>query len=230
VNCFVIGSAGIIAMLPLTLLSLLEPLGANTDQNAGVDRQICTIVRMQPTGMLMNCGAQVRSLQLTMEDISRTVRFTPDGLFHFNCPIDMMCDRQPRIDGWMILKEVWESSNRDEDAIVKMLRLPPAVRGPGYRGPGYGAAGIPAESQKSVCGTFPINIAGMNGRAACYEGADTSPAVIAVIASGPQLGFAILFSQFDSNWKTLRDRVIELAPRFKLERAAGDIKLMKWLR
>jgi hypothetical protein len=222
---FAVRRSRIFAVLALTLFRPCGSFGAETDQSARVGHESCTVVRMQPTGMLMGCGTRMRSLRLTMQDSSRTTRFTPDGLFHFYCPLDVMCDGRPRIDGWIILKEVWQKSSQDADAIIEMLRLPPAVRGPDSR-----PAELLPKTAKSACGTFSINIAGLDGRAACYDSSDKNSVIIAVIASGPELGFAILFSQINADWQTLRDKVINLAPRLKLERAEGDIELMKWLR
>ena len=67
----------------------------------------------------------------------------------------------------------------------------------------------------------------MTGRAACYK--DETSATIAVITSGHELGFAILFRQSDSDWKDLLEKVKDFAPRFKIERSEGDIELIKWL-
>mgnify|MGYP007135454951 CR=1 FL=1 len=116
-------------------------------------------------------------------------------------------------------------SRKDEDAIYETLRLPPAVKGPEPR-----LEELLPQSPKSACGTFELSIAGMDGLGACYNSGNTSSSVIAVIISGPELGFAILFSQSTANWQSLKDKVIDLAPSFKLERAEGDAKLMQWIR
>jgi hypothetical protein len=213
------------AILHLALLSWPIKLAAEVDANGSVGFDGCQVFRMQPTGMLAMCGMKLRALLLTLEDVSRTIRYTPDGLFHFNCPIEAMCDHQPRIDGWLIYKEPWHRSAQDETAIAESLKLQPAVRGPVSR-----TDDLLPESPKSACGTFPTEIAGMSGLAACYDGGDKGPATIAVIVSGVELGFAILFRQSNTDLQTLREKVIGLAPRFKLERAEGDIQLLKWIK
>ena len=220
---FVIRCVWLSMTLAFICLGTCTVLRAATDEPISLQHESCKVVRMQPTGMLLSCGMRVLSLELTMDNLSRTVRFTSDGLFHFGCPIEQMCNDQPRIAGWMILKEAWQMSRQDEDAIYQMLLLPPAVKGPQPRL----EESLP-KSAKSLCGTFKIDVAGMDGRAACYDG-DNNATVIAVIASGEELGFAFLFSQNDTNWESLRDRVIKLAASFNIERAEGDIQLMKWI-
>lgn len=192
------------------------------DQTGPVVSETCRVVRMQPAGMLMACPPRLRSIWLTMDALNRVLRFTPDGVFHFTCPIKEICGQQPDIYGWIIIKENWESSAQDGSAIAEILQQPPAVKGPSDRP----ADSIP-KSLDSVCGTFRLVIAGMAGRGGCYK--DETSATIAVISSGSEFGLAILFRQSDTDWEKLLEKVEEFAPRFKLERSDGDIELIKWL-
>jgi len=225
VNRFVSRSFWLFAILLLPLITSSICLSSEPDASppVGIDR--CQVLRMQPTGMLVACGMKLRSLLLTIEDVSRTIRYTPDGLFHFNCPIEVMCAHQPRIDGWLIQKEAWEGSAKDETAIAEILKLQPAIRGPVPR-PDDLINALP----QSACGAFPIDIAGMSGFAACYHRGDKGPATITLIVSGLELGFAILFSQSNTDLQSLREKVLHLARLFKIERAEGDIQLRKWIK
>jgi hypothetical protein len=225
VNCFARGSASVVMAIALACLRPYGSLAVESDQDAIIEHSACTVLRMQPTGMLMGCGLRVLSLLLVMDDVSRQVRFTEDGAFHFICPIEQMCEGQPRIDGWIILKEAWQNSTQDEAAMKRVLQLPPAVRGPDTK-----PSEFSPESPNSVCGTFAITIAEMNGRGACYASDDNGSATVATIVSGPELGFAILFSQSTTNWQALQKRALDLAHSFKLERAEGDGKLLQWIR
>lgn len=196
---------------------------AEPEQSAKIDSN-CRLIRMQPNGLLLACDQRMVSLQLKLDNVSRATRFTPDGLFHFDCPIEQMCADQPRIDGWMILQKAWLTSRQDEAAIYDALRLPPVVKGP----ENSSEEPLPASSQ-SACGTFPIYLGGLPGVGACYEGSDES-ATIAIIAAAPEIGFAILFHQNSGGWQALRDSALKLSTSFKLQRAEGDIQLMQWMR
>lgn len=188
--------------------------------------EACTVLRMQPLGMLMGCGTRVRALWLKLEDVSRVARFTPDGSFHFRCAIEVMCSHGLEIDGWIISREDWQQSKQDADAIVELLHKPPAVRQPGAPAP---ATPI-ASGTKSNCGTFSIQLAGMEGRAACYDSGGPGGSTVAVVVAGVELGFAILFHQNGDEPRDLREEVTSLASRFRLERSEGDVGLLKWLR
>jgi len=186
----------------------------------------CTILRIQPLGVLANCRTRLRALWLKFEDMSRVARFTSDGSFHFRCALDVMCVNAVQIDGWMISKEDWQESKQDADAIVELLRKPPAVRQPGAPGPA-----VPiAVGAKSDCGTFSIQLAGMEGRAACYDSGDAAGSTIAVVVAGTELGFAILFRRSSGDSRDLREEVVSLASRFRLEQSEGDVELLKWMR
>lgn len=219
-HVYVMARLSIVAVAALAIST--EMAKPATDQSGPVASENCVIVRMQPAGMLMTCPPRLRSIWLTMNALNRTLRFTPDGVFHFACPIKEMCSQQPDIYGWIITKENWRSSSQDASAIAETLQQQPAVRGPSDRP----ADSLP-KSLDSVCGTFLLDIAGMSGRGACYK--DETSATIAVIASARELGFAILFRQSDPDWESLLEKVKDFAPRFRLERSDGDIELMKWI-
>lgn len=186
----------------------------------------CTVLRMQPLGMLMGCGQRVRALWLKLDDVSRVVRFTPDGVFHFRCAIEPMCSQAVQVDGWIIVGKDWQESKQDADAIVELLQKPPAVRLPGT--PARPAQIAPGA--KPDCDIFPIELAGMQGRGACYNSPGAEGNTVAVVVTGPELGFALLFRQSSGDSRNLRDEAMKLASRFRLERSEGDIELVKWLR
>jgi hypothetical protein len=195
-------------------------------EDVPVSDEACTVLRMQPLGMLMGCGTRIRSLWLKFEDMSRLARFTPDGVFHFRCAIEVMCSQGLQIDGWIISKEDWQASKQDADAIVELLHKPPAVRQQGAPAPV-----VPiASGATSSCGTFTIQLAGMEGRAACYDLRGTAGSTVAVVVAGTELGFVILFRWSGEDSRDLRQEVVSMASRFRLERAEGDVELLKWLR
>jgi len=188
--------------------------------------EACTVLRIQPLGMLVNCGARLRALWLKFEGMSRVARVTSDGSFHFRCVLEVMCTNTVQIDGWMISREDWQESNQDADAIVALLHKTPAVRQPGAPAPA-----VPiAVGAKSDCGTFSIQLAGMEGRAACYDSGGSEGSTVAVVVAGAELGFAILFHRSSGDSRDLREEVVSLASRFRLERSEGDVELLKWMR
>src|SRR5882724_6503690 len=108
--------------------------------------EACTVLRIQPLGMLVNCGARLRALWLKFEGMSRVARVTSDGSFHFRCVLEVMCTNTVQIDGWMISREDWQESNQDADAIVALLHKTPAVRQPGAPAPAVPIAAVGAKS------------------------------------------------------------------------------------
>ena len=153
-HAHVMARLSIVAMATLAIST--DMATPTTDQSGPVASDTCRIVRMQPAGMLMTCPPRLRSIWLTMDALNRTLRFTPDGVFHFTSPIMEMCSQQPDIYGWIITKENWQSSSQDGSAIAEILQQPPAVRGPNDR-----AANAIPKSLDSVCGTFLLDVAGI---------------------------------------------------------------------
>jgi hypothetical protein len=64
----------------------------------------------------------------------------------------------------------------------------------------------------------------MNGRAVCFD------ENVVVVAADDRVGFLLYFSQRDTPAAVLKNKVLEMLPRFEIERATGEVGLKRWLR
>jgi hypothetical protein len=53
---------------------------------------------------------------------------------------------------------------------------------------------------------------------------------VVIVAADERVGFMLSFSQRGKPAIALKDKVLELLPRFEIERATGDLGLKKWLK
>jgi len=187
--------------------------------------ETCGIVRAHPAGVLARCGGQMKSLVLDYEDVRRQIRNDPQGVFHFVCPIEEMCESDIRLSGWMIDHTGWSKTTQDETAIFELLRKPPIILRAGAQ-----RAEPSREPPKSTCGVFDIEIATLPAKAVCYDIGENRSTTIVVVAASHEIGFVLLFNQHNIEWQALREKVQNAVPRFKLERATGDSELLRWVR
>ncbi len=184
------------------------------------DFQDCHLVRAHPAGMLQKCGDRLRSLTLVLNDVRRRPSLDARGAFVFACPMAMMCADEPGIMGWMIKREDWAGSGRDETAIHDVLnKAPNAVASM------LGARERPA----SACGLLDMDLAGLPGRAVCYDFDKTRSSAIVAVAANDDIGFIFVFYAPQMTWQALREKVETIRPRLALERAQGDAELLKWM-
>ena len=113
--------------LACVLAALFVCLAASQAQ--AQDRPQCAVVRLQPGGILEQCGDQLCSLMLALNDIVRRGAIDASGIFSFVCPIEELCVEKPRISGWLIDPRRWNGSTRNEQAILEIFQQTP--RGPG---------------------------------------------------------------------------------------------------
>jgi hypothetical protein len=81
-----------------------------------------------------------------------------------------------------------------------------------------------------ACTLFDVSIAGTPGRAVCFDETGGKGSSVFVIAADDRVAFLLSFSQQNISANALREKVVELLPHFKIERASGDAALMKWFR
>jgi len=206
----------------LVAVALLISLAPNPTSAESGDA--CELVSAHPSGLLLRCGSLLKSLVLSFEDIRRLRRHDPQGVFHFVCPIDEMCDGQPRISGWMIDHTKWRRGERSDAAIFELLRQPPII----LRGAAQ-PVDTASDPLKSTCGVYELELAGLRGHGVCYDFGESQSTTIVAVVSNDEIGFVLLFNQRDVELTALREKVDMLLPRFKLERATGDAYLMRWM-
>ena len=185
------------------------------------DTKECQFVRRERSGFVEACGTQLRAFFVDAGAKRKPV-LGLEGLFSFECPIDQMCVDEPRISGGFIDPKVWFDSAKDERAIYQTLMSLPF--GNGWRA----SDGRPVPDL--ACSPFDVSVDGLSGRAVCFEGADLKGAAVVLVAADGQMGFVLNFCQPGQTSAALREKAIELIARFKIERATGDVALLKWFK
>jgi hypothetical protein len=193
--------------------------------DASAQEPACRFVRALGAGFVEDCGKQLNAFRLILLEtklgstgVRREVLGDMHGRFSFPCPIEPMCGNEPFISGFFVSAELWNKSPKDEQAIYQAVRSNPLMRG-----------GPPPQMPPASCPVFEIVIDGMRGRGVCLGVTDVKNAnIVVVIAADDRVGFAMSFQQYRSPGE-LRDEVLEIMPRFKIERATGD-KVSEWFR
>jgi hypothetical protein len=193
--------------------------------DASAQEPACRFVRALGAGFVEDCGKQLNAFRLILLEtklgstgVRREVLGDMHGRFSFPCPIEPMCGSEPFISGFFVSAEPWNNSPKDEQAIYQAVRSNPLMRG-----------GPPPQMPPASCPVFDVVIDGMRGRGVCLGVTDVKNAnIVVVIAADDRVGFAMSFQQYRSAGE-LRDEVLEMMPRFKIERATGD-KVSEWFR
>jgi hypothetical protein len=185
----------------------------------------CQFVRGLGAGFVEDCGKQLNAFRLVLLEtklgsigVRREVLSDMHGRFSFPCPVEPMCGYEPFISGFFVSAEQWNNSPKDEQAIYQAVRSNPLMRG-----------GPPPQMPPAACPVFDVVIDGMRGRGVCLGATDVKNAnLVVVIAADDRVGLALSFQKYRSA-DQLRDEVLEMMPRFKIERATGD-KVSEWFR
>jgi hypothetical protein len=204
-------------------------ISATTLSNASAQEPACRWVSGNGSSLLEKCGKQLNSFSLSLSEnklplIPRRVESDLHGRFSFPCPVEPMCENEPTIGGFFIAPASWLSSFKDEQAIFQVLRSTPlmAVSWSFSGGP-------PPPPPSAACPVFDVSIGNMAGRAVCFDDANAKGGAVVIVAADDHVGFLLSFYQRDKSATALRDKVLELLPRFEIERATGDAGLMRWI-
>jgi hypothetical protein len=195
--------------------------------DASAQEPTCRFVRAVGAGFVEDCGKQLNAFRLILLEaklgssgVRRDVLGDMHGRFSFPCPVEPICGYQhePFISGFFVSAEQWNSSPKDEQAIYQAVRSNPLMRG-----------GPPPQMPPAACSVFDVVIDGMRGRGVCLGVTDVKGGnIVVVVAADDRVGLALSFQQYRSAGE-LRDEVLELMPRFKIERATGD-SVLEWFR
>jgi hypothetical protein len=184
----------------------------------------CSVQRVHPGGVLQQCGDKLRSVMLALEDIRRQPRIDQSGVFNFICPLELMCQDEPLITGWLIDPREWLSGKQDQLAIIDTFRKPSAAA------QGWNRGNVrPPIIAESDCDVFEAEIAGLPGRGICFQPSSRGTTSIIVVVANREVGYLMAFHQPNTGWKDLREKMLTILPRFKLEIDTGDIGLLKWM-
>jgi hypothetical protein len=194
--------------------------------NAFAQVQKCRVVSAYGASFLEECGEQLNSFSLSLSESKQShIERDLHGRFTFSCPIELMCANEPFIGGFFIAAESWQKGSKDERAIYQVLqRVPLMAVSWSKRG------GPPPEMPATACPLFEVSVAGMAGRAVCFNDLQAKAASVVVVAADDHVGFLLSFYQHNQSANELRDKVLELMPRFKIERATGDVGLRRWMK
>jgi hypothetical protein len=183
------------------------------------DTSKCRLVKVGGAGFVQQCGDRLHAFGLSMPDIRRTAPQgnDPQGWFTFGCPFEPLCADEPEIRGAFFDAVDWQKSAKDAQAVWDVVERRSSLH-------------IRGEPANSPCEAFDVSIAGLAGRAVCYQSGQPVRSAILVVAADGDIGFILIFLRPEQDWTALRDKVVQLLPRFTIGRASGDAALLGWLR
>jgi hypothetical protein len=205
----------------LALMLGLAPVAAVPSGGLAQDKPRCQFVGVRDAGLLLMCGDRLNGFVLTLEDVRRQVVTEAPGRFAFRCVLAPMCAEEPNVGGFFFDPATWRDSAKDDGAMLDILQqhglVPAAAPGaqPGARPP-------------VACAVFDVTIADLPGRGVCFDVADGSAVV--VIAGDDSVAVVLSFFQNRRTPGSMRERVFELIPQFKIMRPTGDVALLRWMR
>jgi hypothetical protein len=189
---------------------------------AFAEEPACKVIGVLGAGLLQQCGDQLHSFALDLADIKREVTNDQEGRFTFDCPIPIMCEGSPSIGGFFVDADKWKTSAKDAQSIGQIMQsLPITVES------GSAATEKPPAA---ACEPFDATIGGANGRGVCYNDAATKTATVAMVFADGDAAVLLNFSQKGIAADKLRDSAVAMLPKFKIERAKGDLGLLRWMR
>jgi hypothetical protein len=176
-------------------------------------------VKVGGAGFVQQCGDRLHAFGLSLTDIKRMppAGNDPQGWFSFGCPFEPFCVDEPEIRGAFFDAETWQKSAKDAQAVWDVVERRSSLR-------------IRGELSNSPCEAFDVQIAGISGRAICYQSAQPVRSAIVVVAAERDVGLILIFLNPHQDSTTLREKVLRLLPRFAVGRASGDAALLGWLR
>jgi hypothetical protein len=203
------------------MLSLATGPVAPVDAQAEEGPPLCQFVGVKDAGLLLLCGHRLNGFILVLEDVRRQPFNDMPGRFAFRCVLAPMCDDEPNVGGFFIDPRIWSSSQKDDAAMLDILErhgLVPAA-----------APGAEAGKRPPVaCAVFEVTIADLPGKGTCFDVADGSAVV--VVAGDEQVAVVLSFFQRRQTPGTMREKAMEMFPRFTMSRPTGDAGLLRWLR
>lgn len=203
------------AIFLAVLLSVVSPVAALAEA-----AQACRTIKAHEASLLVQCGTQLHSFSLSLLDATKTVGRDLHGRFLFDCPIPEFCSSDPTIGGFFFSPTNWNNSRKDERAIFETLQQAPLAR----------MDGRPPEPMPAACPVFDVLIGSMKAHAVCYSWPETKASAVVIIASDEQFGIVLSFYRDNQGASELREKVMAVLPKFKVERAVGDAALLRWMK
>jgi hypothetical protein len=182
----------------------------------------CKLIGVLGSSLLQQCGDQLHSFGLDLSDMRREVSNDQEGRFSFDCPVSLMCTGSPSIGGFFIDADKWKKGAKDAQAIGQILQSPPMTA--------EAAGAVTPKPMQAACEPFDVTISGTTGKGVCFNDAAKNTAAVAMVFADDDVGFLLNFSQPGIAPDKLRDSVVAMLAKFKIERAKGDVGLLRWMR
>jgi hypothetical protein len=197
-------------------VSIVGGASAQSSPAASATAQECRGIMQRGAAFLEQCGDRLNAWSLKLSEFKREMGSDLHGRFFFYCPIELMCDGEPSIGGRLLDAAEWHDSARDAQTIYELANR--------MQVPIWPLPPMPTPA----CPLFDISIAGMTGRAACFEEPGVKGGAVFLVAADDRVAFLLGFYQQDKSANALKENVVELLPRIKIERVTGDAALMEW--
>ena len=189
---------------------------------AVADEPACKVIGVLGSSLLQQCGDQLHSFGLDLSDMRREVSNDQEGKFSYDCPVSLMCIGSPSIGGFFVDADKWKTSARDAQTISQIAQSPPMTA--------EGAGAATPKPMRAACDLFDVTIGSASGRGVCFNDLPTKTATVAMILTDDDVSFLLNFSQKNVAADKLRDSAVAMLPKFKIERAKGDVGLLRWIR
>ena len=174
----------------------------------------CRVISAHGASMLQRCGDSLNSFSLQL--VKREAANDFHGRIAFSCPIEPMCAGEPTIGGFFISSAKWHNSAKDEQSILETMRSFPMASATWPMPP-------------VTCPPFDVSIGDMTGRGICLSFPETNAAGIVMVVADDHVGLFLHFYGQGNSADKLRGEVDELLSRSKVERATGDVGLLRWI-
>jgi hypothetical protein len=189
---------------------------------ASADEAACKVLGVLGSSLLRQCGDQLHSFGLDLSDMRREVANDQEGKFSYDCPVSLMCIGSPSIGGFFVDADKWKKSNKDAQTISQIVQSPPMTA--------EGAGAATPKPMLAACDVFDVAIGSASGKGVCFNDAATKTTTVAMILVDDDVAFLLNFSQKDVAADKLKAGAVATLPKFKIERAKGDVGLMRWMR
>jgi len=189
---------------------------------AFADEAACKVIGVLGSSLLQQCGDQLHSFGLDLSDARREVSNDQEGRFSYDCPVSLMCIGSPDIGGFFVDTDKWKKSAKDAQTIAQIAQSPPMTAD--------GAGAQTPKPMQAACDVFDVTIGSATGKGTCFNDATAKTATVAMILTDDDVAFLLNFSQKDVAVDKLKASAVATLQKFKIERAKGDVGLLRWMR
>jgi hypothetical protein len=189
---------------------------------AFADEPACKVIGVLGSSLLQQCGDQLHSFGLDLSDMRREVSNDQEGKFSYDCPVSLMCIGSPSIGGFFVDADKWKKSSKDAQTISQIVQSPPMTA--------EGAGAVTPKPMQAACDPFDVTIGSASGKGVCFNDSATKTTTVAMILTDDEVSFLLNFSQKDVAADKLKASAVAMLQKFKIERAKGDVGLLRWMR